>query len=50
VIDVPGALVMRWLVVIRTYDFMVWHVKGMENVIADVLSCKPLGLSDDDDR
>ena len=46
----PGALVIRWLAVIRTYNFMVWHIKGTENVIADVLFCKPLGPSNDNNR
>ena len=50
VTDVPGALVTRWLAVIRTYDFTVRHVKGTENAIADALSRKPPGPSDDDDR
>jgi hypothetical protein len=50
VIDIPGAFVIRWLVVIRTYDFIVWYVKGMENVIANVLSYKLLGLSNNNDR
>ena len=48
--DVPGALVIRWLAVIRTYDFTVWHVKGTENVIADALFCKPLGPSNNNNR
>jgi hypothetical protein len=47
---VPGAFITRWLAVIRTYDFMVWHIKRTENVIADILFYKPLGLSNNDNR
>lgn len=48
--DVPGALITRWLAVIRTYDFTVVHVKGSDNPVADALSRKPAGPSDDEDR
>ena len=46
----PGALIIRWLVVIKTYNFIIWYIKGTENVIANILSCKPLGLSNNDNR
>jgi hypothetical protein len=50
VIDIPSILVTRWLVVIRTYNFIVRYIKGIENVIANILSRKPPGLSNNNNR
>ena len=46
----PGILIIRWLAVIRTYNFTVWHVKRTENAIADILSYKSLGLFNNNNR
>ena len=46
----PGALITRWLAVIRTYDFIIRHIKGTENAITDILSRKPPGLSNNNNR
>lgn len=39
--DLPGALVTRWLAWIRLFDFEVRHVKGTKHSAADGLSRRP---------
>ncbi|RDW56806.1 hypothetical protein BP5796_12873 [Coleophoma crateriformis] len=40
-LDIPGALVTRWLAWIRLFDFEVRHIKGHANKAADGLSRRP---------
>jgi hypothetical protein len=46
-IDLPGALVTRWIAWIRLFDFEVKHVKGSTHTAADGLSRRPRTESDD---
>jgi len=48
--DVPGALIMRWIAYILLFDFTVRHIPGKKNSVADGLSRKPEGPSDQTDR
>ncbi|KAJ2891752.1 pol protein [Zalerion maritima] len=48
--DLPGALVTRWIAWIRQFDFSVEHVSGSKNAVADALSRKPPGPSDEEDN
>jgi hypothetical protein len=48
--DIPGALVIRWISYILLFDFTVRHVKGIKNGVADGLSRKRAGPSDQLDR
>ena len=48
--DVPGALIMRWIGYILLFDFTVRHIPGIKNGVADGLSRKPEGPSDQKDR
>ena len=31
----------RWILLLQEFDFKIWNKKGVENVIADHLSCIP---------
>jgi hypothetical protein len=48
--DVPGAMVTRWISYILLFDFTARHVPGIKNGIADGLSRKGEGPSDQLDR
>jgi hypothetical protein len=48
--DLPGALVTRWIVYIRLFDFEVCHVPGNKHTAADGLSQRPCTESDDIDE
>lgn len=48
--DIPGALVTRWLSYIMLFDFTAKHVPGQKNTVADGLSRKGPGPSDQLDR
>lgn len=39
--DVPGALISRWLAVIKMFDFKIKHVAGSKNPVADALLRPP---------
>src|SRR5947209_4762886 len=40
VMDLPGALVTRWLIWIRLFNFKVRHILGVKYGAADDLSCR----------
>lgn len=40
--DVPGALINRWIGVIKQFDFEVRHIPGIRNPVADALSRSPV--------
>jgi hypothetical protein len=42
--------VARWMLAIQQYDVEISHIKGTNNVLADVLSRNPSGLSQDETR
>jgi ribonuclease HI len=44
--DVPGSLVLRWISYLLLFDFTVRHVPGKKNRVADGLSRKHAGPSD----
>ena len=48
-LDVPGALVNRWLAWIRLFDFEVRHVAGTKHLAADGLSRRPWTPEDDEE-
>ena len=49
VTDIPGALIVRWIAWMRTFDFEAKHVPGSKHTAPDGLSRKPPGPSDLED-
>lgn len=48
--DIPGSLVLRWISYILLFSFSAKHVPGEKNTVADGLSRKPRGASDNLDE
>ena len=48
--DLSGALITRWIVQIRNFDFEVQYIKGITYTIANRLSQRPQMKSDDLDE
>lgn len=48
--SLPGAALSRWIAYIKMFDFEIKHVSGKRNTIADALSRKPSGPSDQEDE
>ena len=44
--EVPGAILLRWMSWVRNFAFSVRHIPGVKNTIADALSRKPPGPTD----
>jgi hypothetical protein len=40
----------RWMVEISQFDVDIWHIKGVQHHLADILSPSPSGLTDEETR